>query len=703
MLSEGDQLGAGTGTLCLPYSCVILSCTCTCTSSLSFFTVFCLDQGLIATAEFSQNGVNGTITFSQDNEHAPTVIQVNVLGLDSSQSFPWHVHQYPFLLSSPSPCSDSSVGGHYDPLGASSAANYTALCTSNSSLCEVGDLSGKFGDLEGPNSSLSRTDNSISLFGIYSIIGRSVVIHRQDGSRFVCANIGYPPDSLNSSSTIFYSPFRASVSGNIYVRQYRESMTSVYVNTLLLSGDTVPSLGHSWHVHENPIQANDSTCMSAGGHYNPRAVDTSSANYSQNCGPLNPLQCEVGDLSSKGGPIHFSEERGRLLYTDTDLPISPTAEDLSIANLSLVVHQANGSGSRLSCANLTQLLGREAAAVFSEEDGVSGTITFSQRTPFDPTTVMIDLKNLSFRAGGYHVHDTPIGAGDDKCSEQFTGGHWNPHNVTDPVINGTNDQYEVGDLSGKFGSLSMVNDTCMTFVDQNLPLFGANSVIGRSVVIHLQGDNSPWICANIVPVGAVVEASAAFSVGGQILRIVFQQPADDPYADTTIFVSTIITPQPPSTTTSLLPSLSVTSIAPLQTQMATTEHSVMPLSPYPFQSLGSSTFVSPTVVATTTPLEGSGQSVAMGKRDVDEDLDLFSEELVMPLDVEIEEEGVLEETGRAVALIHRIKRMEQLPSSIDWSVRLAPLTSPPLTDCEMLKVLASDKERFVLHAQSSSC
>lgn len=35
-------------------------------------------------------------------------------------------------------------------------------------------------------------DLYLPLFGKHSIVGRSVVIHSQTGSRWVCANIGYP-------------------------------------------------------------------------------------------------------------------------------------------------------------------------------------------------------------------------------------------------------------------------------------------------------------------------------------------------------------------------------------------------------------------------------------------------------------------------------------------------------------------------------
>lgn len=64
-----------------------------------------------------------------------------------------------------------------------------------SCLLQVGDLSRKHGSLAGLNNiSQSYTDWHLPLFGVYSVVGRSIVIHYDDesGTRWVCANIGYP-------------------------------------------------------------------------------------------------------------------------------------------------------------------------------------------------------------------------------------------------------------------------------------------------------------------------------------------------------------------------------------------------------------------------------------------------------------------------------------------------------------------------------
>ena len=48
-------------------------------------------------------------------------------------------------------------------------------------------------------------------------------------------------------------------------------------------------------------------------------------------------------------------------------------------------------------------------------------------------------------------------------------------------LGGTNDEFSIGDLSSKFGVLnSFERDYLAIYTDLNLPLFGVNSIIGKS-------------------------------------------------------------------------------------------------------------------------------------------------------------------------------------------------------------------------------
>lgn len=81
---------------------------------------------------------------------------------------------------------------------------------------------------------------------------------------------------------------------------------------------------------------------------------------------------------------------------------------------------------------------------------------------------------------------------------------------------GTDDEYEIGDLSGKYGSFLNFTSYSEEHMDYNLPLFGRNSIQGRSVVIHklkIEDKTARWVCNNIKLEGAayVMKASAKFS------------------------------------------------------------------------------------------------------------------------------------------------------------------------------------------------
>ena len=390
------------------------------------------------------------------------------------------------------------------------------------------------------------SDDNLDLYGIYSIIGRSIVIHFQNGSRFVCANIGYP-DSLDTTpeTGLLYSPFRNVFTGNIFYRQHMASSSaaSVYTNLIRIMGDA-NTTGHNWHVHDAPLDLAGVDCSVAGPHYNPRNVDISpESDYSSTCGNNTlalQMGCEIGDLSNKGAPFDVGVDRVvKQFYSDTDLPLLSTAstEGFLINDRSTVIHSENRGAPRIACANLTSYQPLEAVARFNE-NGVTGTIQFFQRSPYDPTQVFVNLKGLGSRTAGYHVHEYPVGPGASpaRCAGRYAGGHLNPTGIT--MAGTTSDQFEVGDLSGKFGSLSGQNDFYRMYVDPNIPLFGPFSILDRSLVIHEDDpEGTRFVCSDIQRIRRVVQVTTPIDTDTFSGSVTFTQPADDPYAETTVIVN----------------------------------------------------------------------------------------------------------------------------------------------------------------------
>ena len=97
----------------------------------------------------------------------------------------------------------------------------------------------------------------------------------------------------------------------------------------------------------------------------------------------------------------------------------------------------------------------------------------------------------------FHVHEFPVK--DNNCSS--TGGHFNPFNVDQGQHGQDHHMHEVGDLSGKHGSLEGKDEVSECFWDTNLSLFGKHSIVNRSIVIHKNPGGDRWVCADILLVG----------------------------------------------------------------------------------------------------------------------------------------------------------------------------------------------------------
>ena len=559
------------------------------------------------------NGVKGTISFSQSSPADPTEITVSLTGLDQypSETFPWHIHNYPFTIQRDDPCSAASVGGHFDPFMARSISNYSTRCSNNHSLCEVGDLSGKFGRFNASASvTVTLTDNNLSLYGVYSIMGRSVVIHRSNGARWVCANIEYPSDV-----TVAYSPFRADLIGDVFFIEPFSPMglTSVFVHLSYIS-EPVNSSMHGWHIHSNSIES-DGDCVDAGAdHYNPKNISILSNDYKY-CSLSNQTACEVGDLVGKSSSLNFNNGHSMLFYTDTYLPVRINRLNETILGHSVVIHEESPNPAGIACANLLEYSPRIATAKF-QEDGVTGQIVFKQSSPFSPTVVKIQLDGLLFRADDYHVHEFPVdGAiqGSSKCTA--AGGHYNPTNIMrNSSSPNTFDAYEIGDLSGKSSqTLTGLNSLDYRYTDPYLPLFGTDSIVGRSVIVHhVNGDR--WLCANIIYDMETASITTVISNDTFQGRLVLTQLANDPFSETIIFLdfnfgppemssSGMVMPTPTHSSTSMTKTSNVTSsltsISTTTTASATTSNTAI-------MSNASTTSTSSGVTPSMTLDNGSG-------------------------------------------------------------------------------------------------
>ncbi|XP_068745226.1 uncharacterized protein [Montipora capricornis] len=467
----------------------------------------CLMQCSLATnhqlqALFSMSGIKGGVKFFQGHNDGPTNIMVDLEGVN--ETLAWSIRQLPMVYNGNAAmsCHEGEVGALYDPTMAAKSSNYSTSCTlsSNSRFqdCAVGDLAGMLGKLNANNSKGNFTHQSmmIPITGPNSIMAKTLVLYSGDMPK-ACALIT-PKEVMVTAKAVFKYP----VAGYVYFRQVVTSSdtdTSLFVNLFYVNSALLSSQ-FTWQINQGTV-----SCQIPGEIFNPNSIN------GQNCSKEKQENCLIGDLSSKHGDVTVSMatkemSKTKVAFTDTNLPLSGAN---NVIGKKIVLFSKVDPKRPFACASIMKVKPMVVKATFtaSVHDGIDGYFKFTQRSPFDPTTTEISLTGLKRKAEGYHVHNYPMPwemkfNGSGTCAGGYLGGHWNPFGVdvksSPSPGTGTNDEYEIGDLSGKYGSFHNVTYYNKRHVDFNLPLFGKNSIHGRSIVIHKMKvmGSGRWVCAD---------------------------------------------------------------------------------------------------------------------------------------------------------------------------------------------------------------
>ncbi|XP_052836220.1 LOW QUALITY PROTEIN: uncharacterized protein LOC128252495 [Drosophila gunungcola] len=406
----------------------------------------------------------------------------------------------------------------------------------------LGDLSGKLQGrnkaywhqfvLPGTSSELNGLywDVFLPLQGRHSIYQRSLVIYtfnRTDVSNITkniwgCSSLGqYQKNGIYQQNMVTAQVlFRYPVVGRVIFRQPAEQpwqdTTVLFEYLIQADGSTQnTTYEHRWAIHSNAPGKDfydwQQRCISAGPVYNPYRVDWGNRSVDDFCQPNLPSMCRMGALDARSGRLTIAGGRrvaqkiSRRMFVDGNLPLSGRH---GILGKSLVIYEDSGPkarGERLACSAVIGHFRRKVVAKEWYANGdpltVSGRVEITQQSEYDVTNVEVQLKGLQDNTG-YHIHRTPVEANlAFPCEASTLYGHWNPFDVSPksspPSRRGTTDQYEMGDLSGKFGGLEGVTQFEDAYNDTNLPLFGYNSIIGRSVVIQKKQKNARWACSTL--------------------------------------------------------------------------------------------------------------------------------------------------------------------------------------------------------------
>jgi Cu-Zn family superoxide dismutase len=128
--------------------------------------------------------------------------------------------------------------------------------------------------------------------------------------------------------------------------------------------------------------------------------------------------------------------------------------------------------------------GRSAICILHPDNnsGVRGIVTIHQTHPMAPAYFEFAVLGLNpGQLHGCHIHEF----GDLTKGCITAGPHFNPHKQTH---GGPRDVVRhVGDIGNLLANRKGISEYCLA--DRMVSLFGANSVIGRSVVVHKQQDD----------------------------------------------------------------------------------------------------------------------------------------------------------------------------------------------------------------------
>lgn len=209
-----------------------------------------------AVAYINLKGVLGYVRFQTINESAVSV-DTNFTGLPGMHN--WHIHRFPVDLAlDPSyRCLNDYVGGHYDPLMVRPNPNYATDCSPNNlTACEIGDLTGKFGQLSNGVSYSVDDSDLLELGGMLGIVGRSIVVHSAtDGANFVCGTIrSIVEEEVAETEVVTLSAtFISPLAGTIYIRQAGSEHAVMFGKLFWVDGQST-TMNHNWHIHENMVR-----------------------------------------------------------------------------------------------------------------------------------------------------------------------------------------------------------------------------------------------------------------------------------------------------------------------------------------------------------------------------------------------------------------------------------------------------------------
>uniref|UniRef100_P07505 Superoxide dismutase [Cu-Zn], chloroplastic n=3 Tax=Spinacia oleracea TaxID=3562 RepID=SODCP_SPIOL len=150
-------------------------------------------------------------------------------------------------------------------------------------------------------------------------------------------------------------------------------------------------------------------------------------------------------------------------FNGLSFKLSPTTQSLSLST--------SAASKPLTIVAAT----KKAVAVLKGTSNVEGVVTLTQEDD-GPTTVNVRISGLAPGKHGFHLHEF----GDTTNGCMSTGPHFNPDKKTHGAPE--DEVRHAGDLGNIVANTDGVAEA--TIVDNQIPLTGPNSVVGRALVVH---------------------------------------------------------------------------------------------------------------------------------------------------------------------------------------------------------------------------
>ncbi|KAF7823333.1 superoxide dismutase [Cu-Zn], chloroplastic [Senna tora] len=175
-----------------------------------------------------------------------------------------------------------------------------------------------------------------------------------------------------------------------------------------------------------------------------------------------PFQPKLSPFQDQNPPLQS-------LFHGVSLKFNPSSHSLT---LSAVASSSSSSSSKpLTVVAAT----KKAVAVLKGNSAVEGVVTLTQEDD-GPTTVKVQVTGLTPGLHGFHLHEY----GDTTNGCISTGAHFNPNKMTHGAPE--DEVRHAGDLGNIVANADGVAEA--TIVDNQIPLSGPNSVVGRALVVH---------------------------------------------------------------------------------------------------------------------------------------------------------------------------------------------------------------------------